>query len=386
MHYALCRYDWRGDGYYLPPGAVAGVDLRPLAEQCVPGIEDSGPVFCASPVPIPREFVIRRFERSRRTAQWLWDRLTIHADPLGCDGPRPLVPTIDRLWELKCGGIHVRRPAQWGRLTGSVQAVLRRDFSDLWEARDGDDHCLRVLDWTCEKYRVNDWREFVPRRLWTHVPGRLLHATTITDDFTRADGTTIGNLLTWTEVANDLATVSNAVKNNGPGVVSNYARARAESDLSGVDHYSQAKLVLGANTGRGAGVHARYASAADTCYGLHYMGGGGGATKIPILDKHVTGTRTELSTGSATDWSDGSDIAKCEINGSSLTGYRNGGSVVSVTDTAISGGTRCGIFVRARASSDVSAVDDFEAGDLAASFKSAWVRRQSNRVIGGGVI
>src|SRR5690606_35735753 len=48
------------------------------------------------------------------------------------------------------------------------------------------DHARRVLDWHAKRHRL-PWQEIVPQRLKSHVEGPLPHATTVSDDFNRAD-------------------------------------------------------------------------------------------------------------------------------------------------------------------------------------------------------
>src|SRR5207253_2934705 len=92
--------------------------------------------------------------------------------------------------------------------------------------------------------------------------------TTITDDFNRADGTTIGNQLTWTEVAGTWDTVSNQVQMTGPASDSATYSARAESDLSSADHYAQLVYVNAGTVTTQAhlGPAARFSPSAQTHY------------------------------------------------------------------------------------------------------------------------
>jgi hypothetical protein len=233
--------------------------------------------------------------------------------------------------------------------------LLRRDFERMWEETNGNDQCRRVLDFTCEKYRVKDWREFVPTRLHAHVPGRLPHATTISDDFTRADGDAIGNLLTWSELSGDFDTVSNRIRTGaGGGGVSSLAQAT--SDLSSTDHYSQVAVYPSALD---SGPAAR-AQAGPTAY-IAVANSGLGNFR---LYKLVAGAFTQLgSTVGSITWAN-ADTVKTEANGSSISAFRNSSSLIGpVSDSAISSGVRCGVW---SFSDNVGDLDDFEAADLIA--------------------
>lgn len=388
--YALAPYVWdtsdpESPFWRMPASSVGGIDLRPLAAQGIAGGAPQGFAFVAAMQPVAGVAVATSLHMADENASaamqdaWeagtgyrpsgaklvdlLWDQLTVGADPAGDAGPKPLLPTVGGQLELWLPGHSLVKSESfvWGvhPHTNRVQAVLQRDFEAMWEETNGDDHCRRVLDYHCEKYRISDWKEFVPQRLRAHVPGRLPHATTITDDFNRADQTGLGTGAggwSWTSVTGSIDIASNQA--TPPALVAN--RSRAESDLSSVDHYAQADIVALSGSSRVAGPMARYASAADT--GYIFLITTGGAT---TLDKVVTGTRTALGTSTASISLP--DTLKMESNGSTQTGYYNAVSNVSLTDTAITTGTRTGLHQR----SGITSLDNFEAADLAGGASSS---------------
>lgn len=206
--------------------------------------------------------------------------------------------------------------------------------------------------------------QFIPADLTDE--GELPPQTTITDDFTHADGDTIGNQLTWTEVSGDWDTKSNqATKENTANIVE---FARAESDLSSADHYAQVKVITDrfgiAFPDTFAGPCVRFAAGATTCYSAVSL-------SAMYLVKHVNGTRTDMTSAAMTATMN--DLLKCDVTGSTITGYQNGVQIAQTTDTAISGNTRCGIQSFAADFRDAGfllAFDDFEASDgLSASSK-----------------
>lgn len=290
--------------------------------------------------------------------------LTTGADPDGGECHLPIMPmTGGRL------GVDIGRSARigfrWGNAYSDiVKRNLRIEFRKLMQdALSGKLidtlHHRRVLDYWCCKYGIRDaWREFVPDDLQADVPGPIDHATTYTEAFTRADSTSVmGNDLTWTQVAGTFGTYSNTGFLNTDSVT--YNLARAEHDLSSADHYSQLQLATpsGALTPGNTdfnGPAARHASAAQTCYMTSIF------TTDQYITKVVAGTGTNLANAASTF---GTTITyKIECNGSTIKGYNDGVEVVSVTDSSITGNTRCGI----SASLALTCWDNFECADLAA--------------------
>lgn len=186
----------------------------------------------------------------------------------------------------------------------------------------------------------------------------------ITESFNKADSTTLGPGLSWTEVVGDLAVVSNTLRGGGSPPFN--AHARAESDLATVDHYAQFSLVTLNDTGGGTGsivlVRSRFATAADTSY-MFRRSKPTGATGTYRLDKRVAGTTTAL-TSAGTQALSVPETIRCEISGSSLVGKISGSSVATVTDTAITTGTRCGIGLFNDGVQGDAVIDSFEAGDI----------------------
>jgi hypothetical protein len=246
--------------------------------------------------------------------------------------------------------------------TGRVRDLLRRDFEAQWESTNGHEHCRRCLDFTCEKYRVDDWREFVPQRLHSHVPGRLPHQTTITDTFNRTNSSTLGTSSqgTWSW----LDTFGAQFGGDWWNVASNECKAntgmdvRAETDLSGDDHYAQVLKVAAANGSFSRhGTAVRFSSSARTYYA------GQARSDNFRIHKVVAGTETAIAGPSGVGSGNGTTI-KTEANGSDVAFYSAGVSVLSVTDTAITGNLRTGLY---NASTDAGdTYDSFEAADLAA--------------------
>ena len=155
----------------------------------------------------------------------------------------------------------------------------------------------------------------------------------ISDDFNRANNATLGTAAggwSWAEVSGNPDLFNNAAEFNAAGT------ARAESDLASADHYAQADL-LSFSPGTIAGPMVRFAAAAETgYYAMLYSG-----DNNLYIGKLVASSETHLANAAATVSLP--DTIKCEINGTTLTGYVNGANVVSTTDSSISSNTRAGI-------------------------------------------
>lgn len=392
----LGPWQWDGEAWNAPTGCVGAVDLRPVPLQGIAGGEPGIGLFVLdSRLPgsdytllgagAPGEVQVTAKHRAawrslagflpqgETLADLLWDHLTRGADPAGDASPKPLLPTLrgSAYWhELRLGGPLRNEPFQWGadaETTGRVRGMLRRQFRELFEEANADrltdarQH-LRVLDYWCDRLGVDDWREFVPSDLRGDVPGRLKHATTITDDFNRSDSSSLGSSSegwSWTEVGGDFGIASNQLSVNATAS-DNVMRARAEFDLSSSDQYAQITMTVAGNSFSYFHPAVRFASAAAT---LYHGGVRGNSSPQCSIRKVVTGTTTNLVTGST--FASAPVLCKLTANGSALELFLAGASLLSVTDTSIASGLRTG--VAARGSLTTDRADDFSAGDLAPS-------------------
>lgn len=372
--YCLTQYTWNAGGHPpgswgLPASVVGAIDLRPASARQAQGGTPSGYAFVASMQPVGTvlaqslhmvdEVATSAMQNTwqsltgykplgNRLSELLWDHLTRGADPKGITGPKPLMPTIQGLLELHVGG-HSPIIRQEFRLgvhphTNQVLSVMREDFRRQWEAN--TIHARKVLGYHVRTYRDTDWRQLIPRDLRPHVDGPLEPATTLTDNFNRADADPLGSSSegwSWTEVSGDIDIVSNEAKGlaNGSG-------ARAESDLSSDNHYAQQTAVIVSN---GAGPAVRFASGADTQY--FWLCDGSSPNR---LFRRETGSNTQIGgAGNATS----GQVVKLSVSGSTLEMFIAGSSVGTQTDTVITGNTRCGMHSELN-----DRIDDWSASDL----------------------
>lgn len=190
--------------------------------------------------------------------------------------------------------------------------------------------------------------------------------TSYSDDFTRADGATIGNLLTWTEVGGDYwSTASNTVRRTSTSTGSDGRTARAEHDFSSANHWASAAITTFTRTSSEArgGVVVRH-STSDTTYYCSFHSAG--TVNGQAIIKFVASAATVLTTYTSRTYSS-PDTIYIESNGSTITDDWNPpGSARSVTDSAISTGTRAGLYAVSQGYGTTTDVrlDDFNAADL----------------------
>jgi hypothetical protein len=412
--------DGNGGGSWGPPSHCHGsIDLAGAAQisEARPGQPRDWGLFLCDDIPIdltemggivlsdedPRdarpggklldawESILGRRPEGDTLADLVWDQFTHGADPSNPERNGMLVPDADGRLQLWLGGLIREEPFVYGRHphTEKLKSLIQRQLeSARTAARDGKlidpvtrqpdfEYHRKIADAMAEKYagknessKADLFAELKPQS-WLSNEGPLTHATTITDDFTRANTAgVIGNLLTWAQILNALDTVSNAVANGGSGV-SNDGRGRAESDLSSSDNYGQAALTTGTNTSRGCGVSCRNNASNDECYSVTVLGSSG-ANVWNLYKVNSSGTKTLIGAGPTATYS---TAAKVQASGSTIGAYNNGSLVESVTDTTYTTGTRCGIIVLARNSADPPRVDNFEAGDLAAVLNNPRLER-----------
>lgn len=397
MKYYLGPWRWNADDpcYEAPAGSIGAVDFGLIAEMA--SVNTSGRQGCLCWVDDSRslgsEYAllgsgdVREITRSQRLvdamsanipgkakpqgatlADMILDLLLDSADPIGLSAPNLMHPGTDGwcdLWMQGHGRVKGQR-FEWGRtpvtlkLKQSLRSQFQRNFDDAHARifRDSQQH-LKILDMWCEKYHVDDWAEFVPPGLLAHVPGRVPHSTTISDNFNRSDdatglGTSSGGW-SWSNTRFEWNIVSNLAQGQDDG-----SEVRAESDLSSSDHYSQGDWDYGGNIAYGS-PSVRFDGSART----FYTGGArNSGTSTYRLRKLVSGTATNITTVNTTAVTNGT--LKTTINGSSLELARNGSSVAGPsTDTAITSGTRTGLY--STGAGFTVTIDNFEAADLAAS-------------------
>ena len=397
-HLYLAHWEWFCESadncYWRAPGgdALGALDLRAIPGMSKPGgtpegyglftydrqvsipgsmyLGDSLDVALSPPqkAQIRTALNIRGFIQSDTVKDILWDILTVHSDPKGQTGPKPLLGKQGETVKLYLGGFSLIKEELFDeehrqRTIAVFQEDYKRNKADgvsletlqRWTGQTMKDLYGKMDDETAEKilpqeHKADKWKE-------PH--------TTIIDNFNRADADALGTSSegwSWTEVLNDIDIVSNKASQQSIAAAGN--DARAEFDLSSADHYAQAMGTIVNTTTSQIDTTVRYAAAANTFYTYRVELTGG--TPNHDLSKKVVGTFTSLATDDVTDGlvAGVAQLIYTEINGSILTGKLAGVQIIQVTDTAITGNLRTGISGLAGGTGRVL-WDDFQAGDLA---------------------
>lgn len=290
----------------------------------------------------------------------LWETLTIQADPTGLDRCHPIIPS-GREFQLWLGGnlAFSRRFAsdapEWAPSIDLLKRVYRQVRQETLDGVHPPLHYRKVLGYWVRKYGL-PYRNFQPADLPDEAD--IEPTTTYSENFDGTDGDVIGNLLTWTETSGDFDRASNKVvltTNDGTE-----RDARAEHDLSSADHYVQAVIGSVAGLDVGMGPACRFSASARTFYYCYPYGIG---TPKIWLYKKVSGAITQLGNTAVTYALP--ESYKVEANGSTIKAYQSGTERLSVTDTAITGNLRGGIWGYRNAASSAT-LDNWSAADLAA--------------------
>jgi hypothetical protein len=307
-----------------------------------------------------------------KLVDYLFDQLTDISDPTGDSPTRTLMPTVAGNLDLHLGGhskVKTKRfninssrsedKAYQDRFFAMKHAEYRKHRQDVIDGRMKPDQHLRVLDFWREQYgiKANDsanWKRLVPKELRTNHRGLVKHATTYTDDFNRSNET-LSASANWSA---SLDATESEIVSNQLEATSNSSQTvhRYENDLSSADHYAQIdRLDSGTNLCTVA-PSVRFDSSAETYYLMLWR-------STSKMYKVVSGSYTVLDDTQLTD-ENTPRTYKVEIDGSALAGYADAVLDGSITDTAIAGNLRTGIWQFDHASTSIG--DNFECADLSA--------------------
>lgn len=205
---------------------------------------------------------------------------------------------------------------------------------------------------------------------WVPVGG----GATYSDTFNRANSTTItaGGTIPWTEVTQDVQIVSNHIEVVTAGATSN--RVRYDADLSTADQYAQLRGVgytFTLTNNKRIEACVRFSSSVGTFYSVVRNFTNNASTATLAIFKTVSGSVTTLSSETLT--ATANEMLKVTVSGSSLKAFVDGveRTGLAITDTAITGNLRTGFAIFSGGNATHVGIDDWEAGDLAASTNAA---------------
>lgn len=280
----------------------------------------------------------------------LWQTMTALADPTGDDRMPPIVPERQRRMSLWLGGTRIFEKrfrvadAEAVPVLDLLQRTYRQMRLDSLNGVSPPEHYRKYLGDLVRKYKL-PYRQFQPADLPGESP--LTPETRLAETFNTADSTTLGPAYTWTEYVNNTAT-------NGFDIGSNKCRgivasgnpcARAQADLSSTDHWCQVTYFLGTTSSTNIyqfGPSIRFSSSANTNYSARATSATGYGVNGLFISKTVTGTTTDLNSPNVNV--DGTHNAIIQASGSTIVTHLDGARNTTITDTAITTGTRCGVF------------------------------------------
>lgn len=371
-----------------PPGAMHCLDLRSIPQMAAsPGTRgsDGAALFWGDATFTPgRDYI--EIPESLDATDRLRLRRRLRLGSLSADSPRRLIEELFTALADNTGeGEERNRPMVPGvgsstvrfgpyRISISrnvtVDSPLRTQLRAIYREKrqrwidegqnELDKHYLKWLGYQEHKYalRDNDYRAIQGSEP-DELP--LLPTTTITESFNTADSTTLGPDLSWTEDSggDPWEVFSNTARTKSNTTLGTMRVARADSDLSGDDVYSQADIVSRPIATSQLGLSARNSSSVIGTYYTGFVD-----PTAAYIFKVVSHSFTSLSSASYT--SSNGETMYFEVNGSSLDFHCGGASRTSVTDSSITGNTRCGIYAIRWSSGTLVSLDPFEAADLAA--------------------
>ena len=400
MNYYLTPWTWNtseGLPFWEVPDAIGLVDLRPPG-QAGPGPTPSGFAFAAFLNQITNPDAIHLGDslaglQNKSVAETalglgvgelvattildaVWELLLQHADPTGATRWKPIMPTRQGAMELHLGGHSLLRSETYSEAAHPlVLDVEREDYRRVREdtlqrvtrgIRNRDPLFHRqYLQSLVEKYGI-PFERFIPAGLPTETP--IPHGSQIIEAWPTT-GTTIssGQDNAWTEVTDDLTVATDGIHQTGNPDTTE-AWGRCDVDLAGADQDGKVEatdMVRAGGANPELGVTVRYAAAADTCYFATLRDA---SSDFIRLYQRITGSNTQLASAGITLSIPDQD--KVSINGSTLKSFFNTVEQSSVTDTAITGNTRVGVFSYRSDNSSVRATsDDGEWNDLGAGAK-----------------
>lgn len=278
------------------------------------------------------------------------------SDPRGLDNVRPVKPRSFRSAQVRIEGFPIRRSVDLATDL-HFRAGLRQIYLD-WKAQEDAGripagHRLKCLDyWMRERYASRVPREFfLPPQHSGDQP--VLHDTSVSDDFNRANSTSLGASWTEWDVAGDgyVQIVSNEILLAGHS--SQYKLGGAHHTTSLSTDEQEATLDFRSWNGTGVGIWAGptlRAATGSPYNSVHYEGviywpGSGTTYTLYIIRRDANGTGTTLATSTTfTSAPAGTTLTFRVLSDDSFTlDFGAIKSVTASTDTTLNGNLKVGM-------------------------------------------
>ena len=266
------------------------------------------------------------------------DLLILNGDPTGQDRWKPLRGSLKTGVKLYLANELVKREefTQDHRAFQGTIDVFQADYSRLKSEGMAIEHLRKVTGAKMQALfgRMDD--DLLEPLLGPNAAdGWGRPSTTITESFPGTSDT-FGGDLSWTEVLGDYDNVSDKGVDNTAN--DGWGSARADSDLSSDDHYTEVITTWTGDNSSAAGPCVRFAAGAETHY-VFTLNASGDDAKIR---KVVTGTVTDLDIKPFTLAAETKTV-KLTVDTTTLTGLVGGVQTNTTTDVAISSNLRTGL-------------------------------------------
>lgn len=326
-----------------------------------------------------------------RWSECLFDLFTAGGDPLNQTGNWILVPRVNRVLELVCGGVPLHSrwfdPASdphWDKLRVQLaekldrarDLALARKLIDPISRQIDEAYHLKVAGAMVEKYAGQDpqkqaalFDDVAALTEWDSHERPVKPGTVISDNFNGSDSATPGKQLSWTESGwtvqpDKFENYSNELKGTGYSQEDRYLVTT--SSLATADHYSQVVVA----DGDGADweyqmVMCRVNAVTDDNYLIYRGATGYDETVYLYVTTSGPFALTQIATGEGigTPSRDCPILIRLETDGSTITAYTGGVLACTTSDGAVTDGYLTGVGIE-NDEAVISTFDDFEAGDL----------------------
>ena len=365
-----------GFGFFTTPdGVILGGDYTAFGKGHLSELSESK-VMWSSMLNIPSL-------EGTTLLDWLWNTLTIHADPTRTTHPASLMPTSRNVLNLHLGGHSLVRSKPFNPSMPEAAPVIERKQEQYRQYRqlaldgklnaDPEFH-RRILDSWGEKYKLKNPEDiFIPSDLPKET--RLPHQTSVSDDFNRSNENLEASA-NWSLLDPGVDTASLVVNSNRcreDTLTAASSWGQHQTALSSDDHYGEIDIeVLTApsatrNFGAGATRVSDNGSGDVNCYTYEATIDSGSTINGRISKFTGAGDPAFTTLVDEAETISLSDTIRCEADGSDVTGKINGSTTAGpTTDTDLSGDLNVGLGSRVASGSvgDIE-LDNFAGADLA---------------------
>lgn len=220
---------------------------------------------------------------------------------------------------------------------------------------------------------ANGWKPLLPTRgryeaylgglIWSQP---VIQGGAFTENWNCGNSASLTCQLTWSEEGTAYELLSNQARLTTTGGSANWARM--DTDLGSADHYSQVTIVASAeqagNANFGGVIVRKDSTATPTYYYTRFLREATPGLNEHDLVKNIASVETVIGGPDPVDFAAG-EVLKLQVIGSTLRAFRNGTEMTfsPVTDTAITGNLRVGLYGNSQGTTGTIDYDTWE-GDV----------------------